>query len=360
MYFGQSLGFIALIIAIYILWQIRQLILLLLTAVILANALNIIVVKAQIWSNYIFKKLRLPPGWQLPRGQIALITIILFLGTIWLFFSLLIPPFITQFQQLAVKVPQGITALESWLNLIIQELHTRFGLDIDSLTLNLDDTISQLQPIFNQSIGQGLAVFSNSLVILLNGILLLALTLMFLAAPQAYLEGFIRLFPSFYRRRLHQILAVCDRNLKSWLTKTMFRMFGITILSLISLVILQIPLAFSQAMLAGFLTFIPYIGSVLSIIPPVAIALLDTPWKACLVIIFYILIRQIQNHAITPKIIKGQVKFLPAFTLITQLIFAQFFGVLGLFLALPLAVIGKSLIQEIIINDILDPWTINN
>jgi predicted PurR-regulated permease PerM len=130
----------------------------------------------------------------------------------------------------------------------------------------------------------------------------------------------------------------------------------ITVLSLIGLLILGIPLALAQAMLAGLLTFIPNVGPTLSVISPMAIALIEAPWKSLAVLILYIAIQQVESNLLTPIVMAQQVSLLPAVTLLAQLFFATFFGFLGLFLALPLTVVGQVWLKEVLIKDILDRW----
>ena len=50
------------------------------------------------------------------------------------------------------------------------------------------------------------------------------------------------------------------------------------------------------------------------------------------------------------------VKLLPGLTLIAQFTFTIIFGPIGLFLALPLAVVLQVLIREVVVHDLLDPW----
>jgi predicted PurR-regulated permease PerM len=87
-----------------------------------------------------------------------------------------------------------------------------------------------------------------------------------------------------------------------------------------------------------------------------AIALLDAPWKAGAVLILYVLIQQVESNILTPTVMEKQVSLLPAVTLLSQLVFAVFFGFLGLFLALPLVVIGQVWLKEVLIKDVLDHW----
>jgi predicted PurR-regulated permease PerM len=133
-------------------------------------------------------------------------------------------------------------------------------------------------------------------------------------------------------------------------------MFVIASLSFVGLLFLRVPLALAQAALAGILTFIPNIGPALSVIPPIAIALLDTPWKALAVLILYILIQQVESNLLTPYVMAQQVSLLPAITLLAQVFFATFFGFLGLFLALPLTVVAQVWLKEVLVKDILDQW----
>ena len=133
-------------------------------------------------------------------------------------------------------------------------------------------------------------------------------------------------------------------------------MIVVAVLSLIGLLGLGIPLALAQAILAGLLNFIPNIGPTMSVVIPMAIALLDEPWKAVAIFVIYFLIQQFESNLLTPYIMSQQVSLLPAITLISQVFFTTFFGFMGLLLALPLTVVAKVWINAILIEDILDRW----
>ncbi|GBF79653.1 AI-2E family transporter [Aphanothece sacrum] len=338
MNFSQWLGFSVLIIIVYIFWRIRNLLLLLFTAVIIANALNHGVKQFQ--------------NWGIRRGYAVLISMVLLLGTLGGFFWLIVPPFAEQLPELVKLVPKGIERLILTLKEQVSYLDPEFRQALPTL----ENLTKQLQPLSQQIISQSLSVFYTTLGIPLSILLLLVLSLMLLANPQPYRQGFIRLFPSFYRQRVDQILVQCDEALQGWLMAILCNMTIITILSFIGLSILGIPLSLAQALLAGIFTFIPNIGPALSVIPPIAIALLEAPWKSIAVLILYILIQQLESHLLTPLLMFRQASLLPAVTLLAQLFFATIFGVLGLLLALPLAVVGQVWFKEVLIKDILDQW----
>ncbi|MFW6358282.1 MAG: AI-2E family transporter [Chroococcales cyanobacterium] len=335
---GKWIGFVAIIIALYVLWEIRQLLLLILTAVILATAINVLV--------------RWLQEFDLKRGWAVLLALLMLTVVLTGFGWIIVPPFTNQLIQLFELVPQGIEQFTGWIELLEDRLPTEL---LDAIP-DVNQITSQLQPFVNELLGRGWTFFSSSLTVLLNVLLVIILTLMFLADPEPYQRGFIRLFPSFYRRRVQEILVLCRYALQSWLAGILFNMAVITVLSFLGLLFLGIPLALAQALLAGLLTFIPNIGPALSVIPPIAIALLEDPWKALAVLILYIAIQQIESNLLTPLVMAQQVSLLPAVTLLAQVFFASLFGFLGLFLALPLTVIAQVWIKEVIIKDILDNW----
>ncbi|PLZ59055.1 AI-2E family transporter, partial [Fischerella thermalis WC344] len=190
----------------------------------------------------------------------------------------------------------------------------------------------------------------------LEFLLVLVLTLMLLANPQPYRNLFVRFFPSFYRQRVDEILSRCATGLESWTVGALIEMMFIATLSGISLWILQVPLVLAHAILAGLLNFIPNIGPTLSVVFPITVALLDAPWKAIAVLIVYIIIQNIESYWLTPTVMAKQVALLPAVTLSSQILFATLFGALGLLMAIPLTVIAKIWLEEVLFKDVLDKW----
>jgi predicted PurR-regulated permease PerM len=335
MNFGQWLGLISLTISFYLIWQIRQLLLLLFTAVVLATALNRLVRKVQTWG--LKRKIAIP-----------LVLFSCFILAI-LVFNLLIPPFINQFEELVKLLPQGFEQLYFQLKNLESE-----NFDWLPPLPSTAEIINQLQltAIFQKFV----SFFSNSFNAFLQLLLVLILTVMLLSNPLAYRRAFLLLFPSFYRRRADHILSECELALGNWLT-------GISITSLfvglacgLGLWILQIRLVLAHSLIAGILNLIPNIGPTASIIFPIMIALLDDPWKILPIFIWYFIVQNLESYWISPIIMSKQVDLLPALTLSAQIFCASTLGLLGLILALPLTVVSKTWIEFLLFEDILDQW----
>ncbi len=335
---GQWIGLIAIVLSLYILWQIRDVLLLMFAAVVIATTLNRLAKRLQ-------KK-------GMKRGLAMLVSVGIFFAVIIGFFWIVVPPFITQFHELTDRVPKGLQVF----NASLDRFKAGVPVPLAPYIPDIDGLIKQAQPFVNKAVGNSLAFLSGSLEAVLKILLVLVLTGMFLADPQAYRKVFIRLFPSFYRRRVDGILDKCEVSLEGWVSGAAIAMLYVGTTSMIGLLVLRVPSALALAVLSGFMNLIPNLGPTISLIPALAIALLDSPLKAATVFGLYFLVQQTEGNFITPMIMAHQLSLLPAVTLIAQLFFLTFFGPLGLLLALPLTVVTKIWTQEVLIKDVLDEW----
>lgn len=340
---GDWISLLCLIAAGYILWTIKALLLLSFAAVVIAIALNSLTRRVQ--------ALNIPRRFAIP------IAIFLFVLVAALFILGIVPPFVEQFTlllDLLIRFSQTLPARMIELQAFLPE---RIRLpELSEFLAWLTSPDSAVLDVFSNFF----SFFNSSLRTLVQILFVTVLALMMLVNPTAYLNGILLLFPSFYRQRAREIFGKCDLALGNWLGGIIISSIFIFALSFAGLLILHIDLAFAHALLAGILNFIPNLGPTLSMVFPVVVALLsDDPWKAIAVIILYIVIQQIESYWLTPTIMAHQVSLLPAFTLIAQIFFASVFGFLGLLLALPLTVVAKTWLQELLIKDVLNHWNLS-
>ncbi len=338
MTFGKTVGIICFLISLYIVWKIRQVLLLAFSAIVLATAINRIV------------KILHKQG--MKRGVAVGISMFFILLVLGGFISIIVPPVVDQWQELSEQLPMGFEQLKTWY-LGLQDIipNQIFG------NLQSPERLIEQIPVPGFGLFNNVfSFFSTSLGITLNVILVIAITIMLVSDPTPYRRNFILIFPAFYRPRVNEILNECEHNLVGSLIGLLFNMTVITLLSGVGLWILGVRLALVNALLAGFLTFIPNIGPTISVIPPALLALMDAPWKALAVIGLYIAIQQIESNILTPLVMKHEVSLLPAITLLSQVIFTIFFGTLGLLLAIPLVAVLKVWFQEMLVKDVMNQY----
>lgn len=324
-----------------ILWRFRQIVLLIFAAMVLTIALNSLVRRfTRIYS------------WTRLQAIAATAGLVILGGSIFL--GLVLPLFISQFQQLIELIPRGIEQLLLWIDQFLENPPDWFPEQDLRFIPEFTDLIQQAASIGTTVFGNFFTFFSNSVAILLQLLLLVVLTLMMLVDPPAYRRLLLRLFPSRYRRRADDILTKCETALLGWMGGVALNSAFVATLSFTGLVLLNVPFAFAHAVLAGTFNFIPNLGPALSAVFPVFVALLQSPGKAIAVLVLYVLIQNLESYWFSPMVMQKQVSLLPAATLIAQIFFATFLGPLGLILALPLAVISKVWIEEAWIVDVLD------
>ena len=318
----EWINLVALGIVLVILWQFRQIVLLIFAAVVITIALNSLV---RLFSQTY--------GW--PRDRAVLVTSALVLLGGVIFLGLVLPLFIGQFQELLLLTPKGFDKLSEWFDAIQASPPDWFPEQDLWFFPGLPDVLRQLTAISSTVFGNFLAFFSSSVAILLQLLLLIVLTLMMLANPPAYRQLLLRMFPSTYRRRADEILTKCERSLMFWLGGVALNSIFVATLSFTGLVLLGVPYAFAHAVLAGLFNFIPNLGPTLSAVFPVFVALLQSPGIALAVIVLYVFIQNVESYWFSPMVMQKQLSLLPAATLISQIFFATFLGPLGLILALP-------------------------
>lgn len=340
---GDWVSLLCFVAAAYILWHIRPLLLLSFAAVVIAVALNSLTKQ--------IRKFNVPRRVAIPCA-IALSTLVASL-----FILGIVPPFVQQFRLLIELVVGFSQTLPDRMMQLQGNLPERirlpeFGEFVEWLTAPDSAVLDVFSNFFS--------FFNSSLRVLLQTLFVGVLAVMMLSNPSAYVEGVLLLFPAFYRQRAREIFGQCELALGNWLGGIVISSLFVFAVSFIGLMILGVDLAFAHALLAGVLNFIPNIGPTLSMGFPLVVTLIsDDPWKAIAVIGLYIVIQQAESYWVTPAIMAHQVSLLPAFTLIAQIFFASTFGFLGLLLALPLTVVTKTWLQELLIKDVLDNWNLS-
>ena len=167
------------------------------------------------------------------------------------------------------------------------------------------------------------------------------LLVLFIAAyigldPHLYHGGVLALVPARERDRAALALARLATTLRRWLVTQLIAMVVIGAVTTVFLLAFQVKAALPLGILAGVSKFIPIVGSIFAAIPAVAMAFIDSPHKALVVAIGYIVIQFVENHVLVPVLMKRGVNLPPAMTLGIQALMALLFGFLGLLVAVPL------------------------
>jgi len=193
-----------------------------------------------------------------------------------------------------------------------------------------------------------------------SGVLALVLSFYLLLEAETIGRNIDGAIPIEYRDEWQHIKTEFNRIWSSFLRGQVMLALIIGVLVTLTLTILGVPNALLLGLLAGLLEVVPNLGPILAMIPAVLIALLrgSTLWTidpllfALIVVGAYVVIQQLENNLIVPKVIGESVDLPPVVILIGALAGASLAGVLGIFLAAPVLatarVVAKFLLRKLL------------
>lgn len=304
------------LVALYIVFLIREILFALFVSLLLSSVIEPLATH--------FEKKRIP------RVLAALLIYIGLFGIIGISFAVLIPVIFRD-------VPEVTQQLQQYIHTFSLTNKIPFLQDISS---NLIFTEARIQTLFTQ-VGE---IFGG----IFSFLLVLVFTFYLVIQKDPLHQIVHSVVPDTHLSRVLASIQKVRDTLGAW-----FR--GQLILGLISgtvvfigLSLFGIKYAAICALLAGILEFVPYLGPVSASVPALLLAFIQGgPGLFLLVLIFYIVIQQIQNNFIVPKVMQKAIGLNPVLSIVAVLVGAQFAGILGALIALPVATALKTILQDI-------------
>ena len=169
-----------------------------------------------------------------------------------------------------------------------------------------------------------------------------------------YVTGGLRLLPRDWRRRGRDVAEQIGKTLQLWFLGQLVDMIIVATLVGAGLFVLDVPLAVTLALFAGFLNFIPYIGALAGAIPAILVAFSQSPMLALWVTLLFVVVQLIEGNLIAPMIQKRTISLPPALTILSQTILGTLFGAFGLVLATPLVAMLLTAVRMIYVEGVLE------
>jgi len=298
----------------------------------------------------------------LPRWLAILAVYLLTFGILVLAVALVIPPLIAQIADLIRSLPD-IATIQREANRLLEEYEQLLASLPPAVQSEVQNAIasaaseglSTLRANFVnylQSIGQFLvnSVLSvvNTVTFLLGFFLIpfwLFYVLMDQRAGRDYLDRMIhpRLRADFWA-----MITIIDHDLSGYLRGQLILGTSVGLAAWIGLTALNIagmkvPYTVLLAVVAGVTELVPVIGPIIGAIPAILLGLADSPTTALAVTILYIVIQQLENHILVPRIIGESVGVHPAVLMVVLVVCSQVFGLLGAILSAPLSAMARDL-----------------
>lgn len=318
--------FFLVILILFFLYMIKEVLAILFVSLIFASAVDPWVDKMQ---NY-----------KLPRWLGILLIYIVFFSVIFLAVFALIPPFVEQSGQLAKNFPGYFTKIVD----TYEGLKT-FSLEHGVLD-NLNQGISALKDNLSSAVG---SVFSSVFAIfggIISFFVILVMTFYMTVEESAMKRSLSFVLPDKYQPFTLQLINKVQKKIGDWLKGQLVLSLIIGLMSYVGLLILGVNYALILALVAAIGEFIPYIGPFISAVPAILLAFTQSPVKALLVLILYVIIQQLENNLLVPKVMQKAVGLNPIISIIALMVGAKVGGLLGMILAIPVATAITVILKE--------------
>jgi predicted PurR-regulated permease PerM len=141
------------------------------------------------------------------------------------------------------------------------------------------------------------------------------------------------------KKKFEHIISEVEVKIGSWVRGELILGLVIGIMTYVGLSILRVNYAVPLAIIAGILEIIPMIGPIISAVPAAVVGFSASPVLGLGIVALFILIQQIENTIIVPKVMQKAVDLDPILTLLVILVGGKLFGILGALLAVPVTLV---------------------
>ncbi|MCC7538736.1 MAG: AI-2E family transporter [Deltaproteobacteria bacterium] len=289
---------------------------------------------------------------KIPRSIAIAIVMLGFVLAMAGFLLFVIPSLVEDIVRVAKDVPRRIAgvvvAFEPWLRErglevphSVEEAMTRFGSQLQEAAPSALGGATQVL----QTAGRGTLSFISGVG---NLVVVGVFTFYLLLDFDVITRNARGLVPHRYRADVRDVVREIDATLAQWIRGQLTVMLILAILYSVGFSIAGIRLAVGIGILAGVLSFIPYLGTGVGLVLAVLMALIDWhgPLPLILVVAVVAAVQVLDGLFITPRIVGGKVGLGPAWIIIALMTGGQLFGFLGVLLAVPSAAVIKILVKR--------------
>ncbi|NLX76597.1 MAG: AI-2E family transporter [Clostridiaceae bacterium] len=281
---------------------------------------------------------------KMPRTVGIIISILLSMVVILAVFVWIIPILANNISDISRALPELFNSVfnnivyfveknapDDWHNDIMQEINNLF---------------SRLQQELITGLYGFFSILPETLSVIIDILVGWILSFYILRDKELIVRKLKYVFPEKYREEIICFLRDIHRVVIRFIQGQILIAVIIGIIETIGLYIAGIPYAPLLGMIGGISNVIPYFGPYIGAVPAVAVALTISPWKAALAIIVFVIVQQIDNIILSPRIIKGKLGLHPVTTIMSVLVGGRLFGFTGLVLAVPLTAMVKIILKK--------------
>lgn len=304
---------------------------------ILAFILNVLV---NFIERKIFGKVKNTNFWNKAKRPISIILSLVLIVLIIVFvMNLLIPQLknslslftdtLPEYKEDVVKIMNRFDMEESTINTVSEYLDNFSKVITDYIKGNSKDVISMTTEFASSIFG-----------IVSSAVISIVFAIYIIAQKETLVRQFDKILHAYIKPKIidkiYEVILLANRSFSNFVTGQCTEALIIGTLCFIGMVIFGLPYASTVSVLIGFCALIPVFGSVIGTILGAFLILMVSPVKAIIFIIFIIVLQQIDNNFIYPRVVGKSIGLPGMWVLLSVTVGARIYGILGMLIATPL------------------------
>lgn len=281
---------------------------------------------------------------------LAILTVFLIVVLIFLILGFTVfPKTISDIKNLIIKFPEYYEQTLHSINEFLGQYEIFKGINFDNKLIA--DSLSKIYKRQTANAGNFLLASAKNVMSFVFSLVLTPIfAFYFLKDKEQIKETFKAFIPESKKERMLRLFSNIHNDMTKYIIGKIKMAVFVGFATFIMLLALGIEFSFVIGMITCVADIVPYIGPLMGLVPAFVFGFIDSPIKAFWILIMYIFLQWVENNIVGPKILSDETGFHPIVVLFLLVLGASLFGFLGMILAVPIALVIKTVYNEYIVN----------
>ena len=286
---------------------------------------------------------------KVPAGIAVLLVYLFIFAVLAAFGFYLIPELAANIMELMETLPQLMSSYETIFNNLISTIYSSnwSGQVKDAVFEQINSLTEQIRGWLDRLLENGLKLAMDMVRVIVDSALALVISFYVIKDGEKFRDQALLLVPRRWRNGLLDTFRQISRILAGFIQGQLMIAFIVGMLETGGLALIGMKYPLALGMIGGLANIIPYFGPYIGAVPAVAVALTISPMKAVWTAAVFIIVQQIDNNFISPKMIEDKLGLHPVASIFAVLAGGEFFGVPGMLLAVPVVAFFRVVVNKV-------------
>jgi len=285
---------------------------------------------------------------KIPVGLSILLVYLFIIAALAAIGIYIVPELAANTRDLMETLPQLMASYETMFNDIMAAIDSSSWSDQVKTAVfgQISNATAQLQDFLVRALEKGLKFIVEMARVIVDVTVAMVIAYYTIKDGEKFKNYFLSLFPKRWRTWLTGTGKEISKIIAGFIQGQLLIALIVAMLETIGLMLIGMRYPLTLGLIGGLANIIPYFGPYIGVVPATAVALTVSPMKAVWTILVFIIVQQIDNNFISPKMIEGRLGLHPVATIFAVLAGGEFFGIPGMLFAVPAMAVMRVLFNK--------------